>query len=363
LRFFPAELAQHYRDISFVAEGGFARVYRAIAEDGRTVAIRVPKVMDQDMGRLYLNEANIWSQLDHRNIVKLYNYNIVPFPYLELEWIEGGSLDQVPKPLSLSDAAAMVLGISEGLRHAHSKRIVHRDLKPGNVLLTAENEPKITDWGISQPSGVADAAGVTSRYTLLYAAPEQIEPAIGTPNEKTDVYQLGSVFYELVTGTVPFRGRTESEILTGILYQNPEPPSMLNPEAKPFEDMILGCLEKRQADRLSLDTVRAAILDYLGENYRRLFTDTRTSGNRRREQILGCELVMLSARQNNLKETLAYMQDLKEYARNLGLLSTLEDVEEVIKLYASMKDNSPGLQLDEEIVERLDRLVQRIKMT
>ena len=106
-------------------------------------------------------------------------------------------------PLDETKAAGILLGIAEGLRYAHEQGIVHRDIKPGNILLSQDGTPKITDWGLSKAQGTKQS-GIIG-FSLEYAAPEQLAPTLyGEPGPWTDIYQLGVLFYEMLTGHVPF---------------------------------------------------------------------------------------------------------------------------------------------------------------
>ena len=357
--FLPKELSQQYRDITYVAEGGFARVYRATTQQNHTVAVKVPKEMDRTMGDQFLSEINIWSKLDHKNVVKLLDRNIIPCPYLELEWVSGGTLREVPKPLPVADATSLVLKISAGLRHAHKQGIVHRDLTPSNVLLTSDNEPKITDWGLSQIRMASGIHTIVNGYNLLYAAPEQINRSSGVQDdkEKTDVYQLGSVFYELVTGKVPFDRNTVTEIEDAIKNDSPVPPGSVNPEARPVQEMILGCLEKDQSDRYSLNTLRDRLLDYLREEYRQQLDASTLDGNNREAKYYLCELVILTAQQNKANDCLKYLRDLQAYAKDSDLRASLGNIEEQLNLYERLT-----LEIDKDIIDTLDREVHLVKM-
>jgi serine/threonine protein kinase len=143
----------------------------------------------------------------------------------------------------------IVSGIAEGLRYAHSRGIIHRDLKPHNILLTDEDVPKIADWGLSKVLDESRMSSITG-FSLLYAAPEQVSPKnFGKTSSQTDIYQLGVIFYELVTGKPPFGGEGIAEVTAQILRDDPPAPSTLNPLLKSIEPVILRCLQKDPEQR------------------------------------------------------------------------------------------------------------------
>lgn len=246
---FPDELKHLYDNAEFIGSGGFAQVFKARRKDSRVVAVKIPLKLDEITGKSFLREITSWQRLNHRNIVSLFDANILPIPYLEQEYMDGGSLEGIKKPLEIEKACEIVFDIAEGLKYAHKQGIVHRDLKPQNVLLTKDNVPKITDWGMSR---VVDAfkSSTQQGYTPAYAAPEQVSPKkFGKPDERTDIYQLGVILYNLITNDLPFKGDDLVEIASAIVMEEPIPPSKSNPEAWEVELIVLRCLSKKKEDR------------------------------------------------------------------------------------------------------------------
>ena len=200
---FPPELEHLYYDANFIGKGGFARVFKARRKkDGKLVVVKIPISLDEATGKSFFREMTNWLGLKHENIVELYDANILPIPFLELEFCDS-SLESIPKPIEVEKAAWLIFNIAEGLKHAHNKGIVHRDLKPRNVLLK-DGVPKISDWGLSKIA--SESSSSTVAFTPLYAAPEQVSRKFGSPDNRTDIWQLGVIFYELVTGELPFKG-------------------------------------------------------------------------------------------------------------------------------------------------------------
>jgi len=145
--------------------------------------------------------------LDHSNIVKIFSYNILPVPYIEMELCDS-CLEDIEKPLQLNLAMYYIHEIAEGLHYAHQHNIAHFDLKPQNILLK-NDVPKITDWGLSR---VLTIHGTTTiGISLPFAAPEQFSTKYGEKDEKTDIWQLGILFYNLITNTIPFTGADFAE--------------------------------------------------------------------------------------------------------------------------------------------------------
>jgi len=246
---FPRELSARYVDPVIVGTGGLSRVFRARRrEDGREVAVKVPLALDETTGKAFLREMQAWMGLSHDNILPILGANILPVPYVEMEFLPR-SLEDLEKPVDPETAARIVAGIARGLSYAHARGIVHGDLKPGNILLTQELQPKIGDWGLSKFLGVSTATDVQG-FSPRYAAPEQLDPGeYGPVSTRTDIYGLGAVFYELVTGRPPFTGNGITAITRGILHDEPVPPSTLNPVARPVDGIILKCLEKDPGKR------------------------------------------------------------------------------------------------------------------
>jgi parallel beta-helix repeat protein len=266
--YFPKELENKYTEIKFVGRGGIAWVFSARRKtDGITVAVKIPISFDEVTGKCFLNEIAAWETLRHPNIVEVSAVNILPVPYVEMEFVPG-SLEAVDKPLPVWKAVHLITGITDGLRYAHEHGFIHRDIKPHNILLTSEVVPKITDWGMSKVLAAEVKKSSVAGFSLSYAAPEQVSPSeFGRTDERTDIYQLGVVFYELVTGSIPFGGESIVEVGNAILREQPIPPSEYNPDAEAVEKIILKCLEKNPADRYqSAAELLDALYGYLDED-------------------------------------------------------------------------------------------------
>lgn len=266
--YFPRELENKYTEITFVGRGGIAWVFSAIRKtDGTKVAVKIPISFDEVTGKCFLNEIAAWETLRHENIVEVTAVNILPVPYVEMEFVPG-SLEALDKPLPVWKAVHLITLVVDGLRYAHEHGFIHRDIKPHNILLTAEIVPKITDWGMSKVLAAEVKKSSVAGFSLSYAAPEQVSPSeFGRTDERTDIYQLGVVFYELVTGSIPFGGESIVEVGNAILRDTPTPPSEYNPDAQAVEKIILRCLEKDPAMRYqSAAELLDALHGYLDED-------------------------------------------------------------------------------------------------
>lgn len=241
----PFELQPFYKDSLYIGEGGFGRVFKATRIDnGMVVAIKIPKSFDKRSEKTFISEVSNWSQLDHPNIVKLYNYKILPIPYIETEFCEG----RIEKGIkTIQEAVSIVYDAAKGLQYAHNKNIIHGDVKISNILIK-NGVNKISDWGLSKLK-VGDSVTL-SGATPSYAAPEQISREFGKADERTDIYQLGNVFYELLTGRLPFEGEI-SEIYSSIIKTEPTHPFEINSNAKPVDEIIMKCLNKNKEERYS----------------------------------------------------------------------------------------------------------------
>jgi len=244
----PVPLEQKYPGAEYIGEGGIARVFRANDADGRPIALKIPIRYDEITGTHFTKEIHLWQGLHHQNIVRINSANIFPVPYIEIEYV-GRSLATVPLPVRLPESAKIVLGVAEGLRYAHNLGIIHRDIKPENILLAEDGTPKITDWGLAKATADVKQTGLIS-YSLEFAAPEQLAPnRYGETGPWTDLYQLGVVFFTIITGHVPFTGSGVGEITHAILNEDPGPVQTDLPEREQVRRIIDKCLMKRPENR------------------------------------------------------------------------------------------------------------------
>jgi predicted Ser/Thr protein kinase len=243
-----------YQVQGVLGRGGMGVVYRArqISLD-RTVALKMilagPHACLEDRLR-FRREAEAVAQLQHAHIVQVYEVGEYDGrPYFSLEFVDGGSLSERLKgaPWSARRAVALVETLARAMEAAHRRGIIHRDLKPGNILLTSDGMPKIADFGLAKrfdhDSGQTHSGAITG--TPSYMAPEQAGGRSKDIGPTTDVYALGAILYELLTGRPPFRAETPLDTVLQVLERDPPPPRLLNPHVdRDLEQICLKCLEK-----------------------------------------------------------------------------------------------------------------------
>ena len=226
----------------------------------------------EDVAR-FVTEAEAIARLQHPSIVQIRHIGDADgLPFLELEYVAGGSLDQQldGTPWPTTRAARLAEQVALGIAEAHRQGIVHRDLKPSNVLLAADGTPKVGDFGLAKM--LDSQAALTRSESVMgspsYMAPEQAEGHAKEAGPAVDVYAVGAILYELLTGRPPFRGTTALETLEQVKTTEPVPPSRLVPGVpRDIETICLKCLQKEPGKRY--ETAQA-----LGDDLRR-FLDGR----------------------------------------------------------------------------------------
>lgn len=248
---FPPSLAAKYREIGYLGQGGIARVYRAERiTDGVTVAVKIPLVPDEETGTHFMREIRFWERLHHPNILAIYAANILPVPYVEMEYVDG-SLKDCLLPLSPEVAVRVIRGVAQGLSYAHGEGVIHRDIKPENILLAEGGVPKITDWGLGSVTDGGHRTRVGG-FSPGYAAPEQLRSSVyGAEDARTDLYQLGVLFFELLTGTLPYPGTGIADVALAVLGEPAPLPSAAGAPTAAFDAVIGRCLEKEKEQRFS----------------------------------------------------------------------------------------------------------------
>jgi serine/threonine protein kinase len=271
----PGATFAGYEVENVVGSGGIGILYRArqLRLD-RPVALKVvePHVAREPVVREQLRrEARTLAALDHPNVVPLYEAGVEDETvFIVTRWVDGtelGTLIQREGPLEPGRAARIAAQIASALEVAHEKGLVHRDVKPSNVIVTSEDHAYLTDFGLTKRAG--SASGLTGAGRMLgtvdYVAPEQIEG--NEPEARGDVYGLGCVLFEMLTGTAPFA--SEAGGMAKMWAQlNAEPPSVREqrPDVAPaLDDVIQHALAKRPDDRPSAPAFGAAVLEAVGE--------------------------------------------------------------------------------------------------
>ena len=260
---------ERYEILEILGEGGMAFVYKARdMQLERFVAIKTLKpnyVNQETFVDRFKREAKTAANLNHPNIVQIFDWGIEKEPYFVMEYIEGNTLTSIiakNRTISLSDILFIGAQVSSGLHAAHQKGLVHRDIKPGNIMITPDGKVKVTDFGIvslqNEESDITKTGSVLG--TASYISPEQAQ---GKPvSIESDLYSLGTVLYELITGRAPFSGDSPISTATKHLTEKPEKPSLFRRDLpKGVETAILKLLEKATYDRFkSAEDLRATLL-------------------------------------------------------------------------------------------------------
>jgi serine/threonine-protein kinase len=247
-------LGNRYEILEKIGEGGMAKVYKAKCHLlNRIVAIKILRsefVADEEFVRRFKRESQAAASLSHPNIVSIYDVGQEgDIYYIVMEYVNGKTLKQLIReangPLPIPKALDITRQVCGALEHAHKNHIVHRDIKPQNILVTDDNIVKVTDFGIARA-----ANGSTITYgggdvlgTAYYFSPEQAKGAM--IDEKTDIYSLGIVMYEMLTGKVPFEGESPISVALKHIQEDIVPPSKLNPKV-PYnlDKIVLKATEK-----------------------------------------------------------------------------------------------------------------------
>jgi serine/threonine-protein kinase len=259
-----------YEVEAVVGRGGMGIVFRARhLRLNRVVAVKMALAgafTEPRERERFQREAEAEAGLRHPNVVQVYDVGEADGrPYFTMEYVEGGSLAHklAGTPQPARQAAQLVTTLADAMQVAHQGGIVHRDLKPGNVLLTADGTPKIADFGVARrlEGGARLTQSGVPMGTPSYMAPEQARGQTRGIGPTVDVYALGAILYELLTGRPPFRGETAAETVLQVISQDPVPPSRLNAKVpRDLETICLKCLHK---DRQRRYPTAAALADDL----------------------------------------------------------------------------------------------------
>ena len=243
-----------YELLEEVGRGGQGVVFRARQKSlNRTVALKVISLgqwASKAHVKRFRREAEAAAGLDHPSIVPIYEVGERDGScYFSMKFIEGGQLDEVvrPKTMPIRQTAELIAKVARTVHYAHEHGILHRDIKPGNILLDDKGEPHLTDFGLARL--VETESTVTRTLEVLgtpsYMAPEQAVGNNAQATGATDVYGLGAVLYQLLTGQPPFAGGTTYETIKLLLDTEPRPPRLLNPKVdRDLSTICLKCLEK-----------------------------------------------------------------------------------------------------------------------
>jgi len=254
----PEKIVGKYRIVEKIGRGGMGIVYKGEHVSlGRFVAIKTLTAqftLDPQYLSRVMREAKILAELQHPNIVYIYDIeNLGGTDYLIMEYVPGKTVAELLKengPFAVNRAIKIVSDVASALSHSHKRHVIHRDIKPGNIMITNDGVVKVTDFGVAK---ITEGADVTHtgliQGTPYYMSPEQAR-GYSDIDGRSDIYSLGIVFYQMVTGKVPFTGNSEFDILEKQIRETPVPPSVLaNSLPATYEEIILKCIAKDRANR------------------------------------------------------------------------------------------------------------------
>jgi serine/threonine-protein kinase len=252
------EKLDHYVVENLVARSGMASIYRATDErTGRTVAIKIPHPeMEADpvFYDRFRREQEIGEKLDHPGVMKVFPNEDHSQFYMAMEWVDGRLLRQImiqQKKFPPERAVKIALEIAAALEYIHSHGVVHRDLKPENIMVDKDDHIKLIDFGIAANVGSRRLTFANFSQTMGtpdYISPEQVKGKRG--DGRSDIYALGVMLYEMLTGKVPFTGANAFIIMNDRLLNNPVPPRELDPAISPqLQEIIYRAMEREPAKR------------------------------------------------------------------------------------------------------------------
>ena len=252
------EQLDHFQIERLVARSGMASIFQGTdRRTGQTVAIKIPHPemeCDPVFFERFQREEEIGKKLDHPGVMKVIANEGRHDPYIVLEWVPGRLLRQIMSEsgrMPQERAIHLVLQICQALDHIHSHGVIHRDLKPENIMVDDNDNIKIIDFGISANSGARRITFAKLNDTMGtpdYISPEQVKGGRG--DARSDIYALGVMLYEMLTGTAPFTGDNPFAIMNDRLLNNPIPPREHNPEISPqLQEVLYRALEREPRNR------------------------------------------------------------------------------------------------------------------
>jgi eukaryotic-like serine/threonine-protein kinase len=270
----PGETLDHYRIENLVARSGMASIFRATdLRTGQPVALKIPHPeMEADVVLFdrFQREQVIGQKLDHPSVMKVLTDDHHSQIYMVMEWVEGRLLRLILREggkLPVERARLLAIKIAGALEYVHSHGVVHRDLKPENIMVNADDDIKLIDFGIAGNEGsrrLTFAKLSQLMGTPDYISPEQVKGKRG--DGRSDIYALGVMLYEMLTGKVPFEGPNAFAIMNERLLNNPVPPRELDPAISPeLQEVIYRALEREPKNRYASAREMARDLEHLDQ--------------------------------------------------------------------------------------------------
>ncbi len=262
-----------YRIEAPVARSGMASIFRAVdTRDNRVVALKIPHPdMEADpiLFDRFQREAAIGEKLNHPKVMRVYGGEKRSRIYMVMEWCEGRLLREIMAEGKFSQDRAIRIAISvlEALEYIHDNGVVHRDLKPENIMVDAEDKVKLIDFGIAGDAGARRLTYANFTATLGtadYISPEQVKGKRG--DGRSDIYALGIILYEMLTGRQPFSGASPMEVMNDRLLNYPTPPAVADPSISPqLQEVLYRALERDPKNRYTSAREFANDLKHLDE--------------------------------------------------------------------------------------------------
>jgi serine/threonine protein kinase/CheY-like chemotaxis protein len=262
-----ADQLAHYTLKELLGEGGMGKVYRAT--DNRLLRDVALKVMsgelkDESLQR-FINEARAVARVSHPNVVTIYEISESPSPFLAMELVEGMELEDYARTVDIkpAQATAITKQIAEALAAVHERGILHRDLKPSNIMIYGEGKVKVMDFGLAKIAELDQKLTKTGDIwgTPQFMSPEHFDPSFGEVDAQSDLFALGGIFYQLLTGQTPFRSVAMGALIFEIISKHPKAPQELKPAVSAkLSEICLKALAKEKSQRFASAAEMASAL-------------------------------------------------------------------------------------------------------